>query len=745
MEIVDALVVTLGLDPSDFTKGRKQAAAEMLKLKNEAVGNAKKIEEANRKTADGFAKMRNEALAFFAILTGSRSVKDFVANLTSANAQIGYLSANLGESPQMMQAWGKAVERMGGSSDNASTSIGNIAKAFFDLKNNGKALPDSIYRVFAMAGKPVDTAHGLDKFLNDTADALQKLAQKDRTAAFFFGKGMGLTDDMVNLMIRYGSATTAHVQALQGLAASDKAIAAAQKITEEFAKFSQQTEALGNTLYEQLGPIVADILDSMSAWVEANKEWLSTKITEAVGEFVQWVKQIDWESVKAGLSGFASEAKDVADAVNGIVSISKTLLEMWGVSKVAGIPGAIGVIAARAADATGVTNGINNNVPGAGAVDDWVYRMTGGWVGTSAAAQQWYRENPGKEFTGSVSDFNAHPEKYLKGPLPGRATGGPVQAGRAYMVGEKGPEPFIPGTSGTVLPNSFMGGNVQVDGRNVSRGNPMPVTLRDGGGQSGGKSLLEWLFGRPGSSGGAVVGASGSGGGGVALGKGAATGSWWTPARMAHAVDRLQKEAGLSKMGAAALVARWSGIEAGGGPGAVNPRSGAFGIAQWLGSRKAGIAGNTDFDAQLSHAISELNGAEKKAGDALRSAKTMGQGARGASMYERAEGYNAYSGTDNFTASTPVGKVLQMLGKLSSLELMSGAAIPGLGGLPTGAALSSVTNNHPVTTSSRSNSMHIDTLNVNAPQARDAKGVAGGIMQALADYQMAAMANTGQV
>lgn len=35
--------------------------------------------------------------------------------------------------------------------------------------------------------------------------------------------------------------------------------------------------------------------------------------------------------------------------------------------------------------------------------------------------------------------------------LPGRATGGPVAPGRAYMVGERGPEVFVPTSSGTVL------------------------------------------------------------------------------------------------------------------------------------------------------------------------------------------------------------------------------------------------------------------------------------------------------
>jgi hypothetical protein len=39
-----------------------------------------------------------------------------------------------------------------------------------------------------------------------------------------------------------------------------------------------------------------------------------------------------------------------------------------------------------------------------------------------------------------------------------RAEGGPVGAGNAYMVGEKGPELFVPGSSGSIVPNGAGGG-----------------------------------------------------------------------------------------------------------------------------------------------------------------------------------------------------------------------------------------------------------------------------------------------
>jgi phage-related minor tail protein len=39
------------------------------------------------------------------------------------------------------------------------------------------------------------------------------------------------------------------------------------------------------------------------------------------------------------------------------------------------------------------------------------------------------------------------------GTIPARASGGSVDSGTTYLVGEKGPELFVPGASGTIMPN----------------------------------------------------------------------------------------------------------------------------------------------------------------------------------------------------------------------------------------------------------------------------------------------------
>ena len=54
-------------------------------------------------------------------------------------------------------------------------------------------------------------------------------------------------------------------------------------------------------------------------------------------------------------------------------------------------------------------------------------------------------------------------------PIDGaRAAGGPVSAGKNYLVGERGPEIFSPSSSGSIIPNHRAGGSVSNDNRTIT-------------------------------------------------------------------------------------------------------------------------------------------------------------------------------------------------------------------------------------------------------------------------------------
>ena len=70
--------------------------------------------------------------------------------------------------------------------------------------------------------------------------------------------------------------------------------------------------------------------------------------------------------------------------------------------------------------------------------------------------------------------------------LPGRATGGPVSPGRGYLVGERGPELFVPTSSGTVVANAGTAPrrDVRVSINVVApRGSDAPLALQRSGRQ----------------------------------------------------------------------------------------------------------------------------------------------------------------------------------------------------------------------------------------------------------------------
>jgi hypothetical protein len=158
-------------------------------------------------------------------------------------------------------------------------------------------------------------------------------------------------------------------------------------------------------------------------------------------------------------------------------------------------------------------------------------------------------------------------------------------------------------------------------------------------------------------------------------------GGWWTPERMKYAADRLVSEAGLSQVGAAGLVARWAAVEAPGGPTSSNNIGGGhWGIGQWSTARGGPAIGSASFEDQVSHAIGELKTTEARAAAQLRSAKTEGEAAVGASMFERAENYNPVSGVDDQTANTPVGKVLKALGSGTGSSAMAAPKMSPAGG-----------------------------------------------------------------
>ena len=180
-----------------------------------------------------------------------------------------------------------------------------------------------------------------------------------------------------------------------------------KQATEEITKTNEQADIFNSTIDNS----VLSIQEAMEA-----SDGLKEKFME-IGQGIE-------EGIVSGLTDAVMGTKSLAEAATGVLNNLKRQL--------------IEVAMQRAV--SGIGNFFGNALGG-------IFGGGGGLVGNKA------------------SDFLGGPNPFSGGgggisPLLGFANGGRPPVGRASLVGEKGPEFFVPSTAGTIIPNSKIGGGV---------------------------------------------------------------------------------------------------------------------------------------------------------------------------------------------------------------------------------------------------------------------------------------------
>ena len=137
-----------------------------------------------------------------------------------------------------------------------------------------------------------------------------------------------------------------------------------------------------------------------------------------------------------------------------------------------GTVSALAAVAAATAQAEGLSQGPSGF---AGGTIDMQWALPSGITDSSVLQQLAQKKADSLGLTGLTAsvayDDNGNPYVYIPGvsaaphmgsgpgiTIPARATGGPVTSGMPYMVGERGPELFVPSSSGSIVPNGGSGG-----------------------------------------------------------------------------------------------------------------------------------------------------------------------------------------------------------------------------------------------------------------------------------------------
>lgn len=270
---------------------------------------------------------------------------------------------------------------------------------------------------------------------------------------------------LAELTTEFGGSAAAQKTASATMAASlgELAEAAGELLAPAITRLLQRVTQFAMFLQENLQPALA----ATGAWFRRVWERIGPVVTRFGREFVEAMQQ-SWQEIN----------QHVLPALRRLWEAAKPLIKAWGVQiavvlklalevlpvlftalgkaidhfalVVRGITGIIGVITSAIVwikdRFVGAWNAIRGPVMAViGAISFALDRLIGLIQGAVDALQ----------FLASLGTNPNVTAPSLGGSrvLP-RQFGGPVSAGQAYVVGERGPELFVPGSGGTVVPNA---------------------------------------------------------------------------------------------------------------------------------------------------------------------------------------------------------------------------------------------------------------------------------------------------
>ena len=181
-DVIDAFVVSLGLDPSQYNREIKKYRDDRKRLDEEDAKSNTRREEAQTRLTDGMRKLRNETAGFLLMMAGANSVKDFANNIIAGDAATSRMARSLGMATEQLGAWQGAIKDVGGSAADINKALGAMQSAYQSARLTGTTGHDADFQGLGVTAKD----------LQDPQAALLKIAgASDRMPRQEFGERLG--------------------------------------------------------------------------------------------------------------------------------------------------------------------------------------------------------------------------------------------------------------------------------------------------------------------------------------------------------------------------------------------------------------------------------------------------------------------------------------------------------------------------------------------------------------------------
>ncbi|RQZ76075.1 hypothetical protein DF052_02660 [Burkholderia glumae] len=314
--IVDALVVTLGLDAAAFKRGKAEASQATKKLTAEELAAAKQIEERNKRAADSFRAFRTELLAIVGLFAAGIGIKEFAEQTIKGAIATGQLARDLGMVPGQVRAVEQSFDRLGASAADADDAMRGIQEQAAKLKNGEFDDRLQAYLMNASrAGVKGASVRDVDdpiKKLQQDAEIAQRLAQtQGRGFAILAMQQEGYSRAMADALMNGPAALRAEMdrqsklnQLAQEEADRLRALDNRWKDFKEGIVLSAQRAVIGMTPAFEA---IMKLLTPLSDWFAAHADQIGKQIVALAERFAAWVKDIDWKQVTTNVKSFFAE------------------------------------------------------------------------------------------------------------------------------------------------------------------------------------------------------------------------------------------------------------------------------------------------------------------------------------------------------------------------------------------------------------------------------------------------------
>lgn len=352
MNVIEALVVTLGLDLTDFDKNDRRVNDALKKFTDSAEKRSKSFESAGKRAAETFGSLKTEILGAIAAFAGFKGLEEFVQGTTDTQAALGRLATNTNTSAATLKAWGVVAEEVGAKAEDAYGAFDKINQQLAQAAVTGSSPLLVMMRRLGITD--VTNKSSIEDVLLKFSARLRELP---RNQAQYAAGEAGLGGIFNELMLGPAELKKRLDQALGTLPASfDQSTKRAQELQKQMALVRAEFVGLKDNIWNQLEPAFQKLFQGV----------------------YDWMSRIDWGSVSRWIANLVPSVETLIgyvgslnDASNGWLKTIGLLAAAWVVLNAVMAASPIGIVLLLAGALVALWNDYQTFQSGGKSLVDW--------------------------------------------------------------------------------------------------------------------------------------------------------------------------------------------------------------------------------------------------------------------------------------------------------------------------------------------------------------------------------------